>query len=520
VTKHYVDNEELQKKILAGVNKLADNVAATFGPKGRNVLLARQGVNPIVTKDGVTVAKFIDLEDPFENAAAQLLKQAASETNNLAGDGTTTSTILAREIYAKSQKYLSAGSSPTELKRGMDKAVKEIVKKLVKLSKPVETKEEVEHVATISSNGDTSIGKLIASAAEQVGHNGAITVEEAKSFETSLDVIEGFRFNSGYFAQAFVTNERKNSVEHEDPLVLVTDYKINSVQDILPVLELVAREGKPFIIVAEQVEGQALAALIMNTVRGSMKVAAVKAPGYGQERRDMMKDLCMSLGATFISRSSGKKLSEVVLSDMGLCKKIEVLKNESTFVGGQADWESIDTKIESLKSEIQQTEDLEQCRSLQQRITRLNSGVAVIKVGAATEVEMIEKKHRIEDALEAVRSAQSEGIVPGGGSALLNCRDFNIDSDNEDQSLGANIIRASLTCPLRQLAANTEQSAELIIHQIEGTDMGWDFKNSCPAHMINTGIVDPTKVTRVALQNAASVASMLITTSNAIVEKN
>ena len=272
MTKSYICGEDLQKKILAGVNKLADNVASTLGPEGRNVILSRRGNNPIVTKDGVTVAKFVDLKDPFEDAAAQLLKQAASETNSLAGDGTTTSTVLAREIYSKSQKYLSAGSSPIELKRGMDKAVEKIIKKLRDISRPIESKEDVQHVATVSANGDTSIGKLIATAAEQVGHDGAITVEEAKSFETSLDMIEGFRFNSGYFAQAFVTDERRNAVEYENPLIFVTDYKIDTVQQILPVLELAAREARPFVIVAEQVEGQALAALIMNTVRGSMKV--------------------------------------------------------------------------------------------------------------------------------------------------------------------------------------------------------------------------------------------------------
>jgi len=518
VTKHYITGEDLQKKILAGVNKLADNVAATFGPKGRNVILAKRGLNPVITKDGVTVAKFVDLEDPFENAAAQLLKQAASETNNLAGDGTTTSTILAREIYTKSQKYLSAGSSPIELKRGMDKAVIEVVNELKNMSRPVEVKEDVEHIATISANGDETIGKLIAAAAEQVGHNGAITVEEAKSFETSLDVIEGFRFDSGYFAQAFVTNERKNSVEYENPLILATDYKIDAVQEILPVLELVAREGRPLIIVADQVEGQALAALIMNTVRGSMKVAAVKSPGYGQERRNIVEDLCLSVGATFVSRSSGKKLNEVVLSDLGICKKIEILKNETTFVGGIADWDKIDVKIESLKAEIKQTENMGECQLLQQRITRLNSGVAIIKVGAPTEVEMVEKKHRVEDALEAVRSAQAEGVVPGGGLALLNCQNFRINTENEDQNLGASIVRAALEAPIKQLASNTDQSPGLIIHQIRNSGQGWNFKTNELTDMEGAGIIDPTKVTRVALQNAVSVASILITTNNAIVE--
>jgi chaperonin GroEL len=532
VYKQYAAGEDLQKKILAGINKLADTVAATLGPKGRNVLLSLKAGNPIVTKDGVTVANFVDFVDPFENAAAQLLKQAASETNNLAGDGTTTSTVLARQIYVDSQKYLLAGSSPVELKRGIDKAIEAVVKKLDSLSRPIESQEDIKHVATISANGDVSIGELVALAAEQAGHDGAITVEEAKSFDTSLSLIEGFRLNSGYFAQAFVTNERRNAIEYEDVLVLVTDYKIDAVQEILPVLELVAREGRPFIIVAEQVEGQALAALIMNTVRGSMKVAAVKAPGYGYERRQAMEDLCLSLGANFISRDSGRKLSDLVLSDLGVCKKVESLKNQTTFIGGNADWEKVDLKIESLKSEIKQTDDMSECRKMQTRITRLNSGVAIIKVGAPTEVEMIEKKHRIEDALEAVRSAQSEGIVPGGGIALLNCQDFNVKVENDEQSCGANIVKSALQAPIRQIAANAGLSGDLIIDQVKkaglskrrkGTpgldhEYGWDFKENEITHMINSGIVDPTKVTRVALQNAASVASILITTSNAIIQ--
>ena len=520
MSKQYTDNEELQKKILSGVNKLADNVAATLGPKGRNVLLAASDGNPMVTKDGVTVAKFVHLEDPFENAAAQLLKQVASETANLAGDGTTTSTVLAREIYAKSQKYLAAGSSPIELKRGMDKAVDAVVSKIKNMSKPVESMEDIEHVATISANNDESIGKLISKAAEQAGHDGAITVEEAKSFDTSLEVIEGFRFASGYFAQAFVNNERRNAVEYDDALVLVTDHKIDSVQELLPVLELVARESKPFVLVAEQVEGQALAALIMNTVRGSMKVSAVKAPEYGQERRNIMSDLCLSVGANFITRESGKKLSEVVLSDLGVCKKVEILKNMTTFVGGSADWEKIEKKIESIKAEIKQTEDMGECRKLQHRITRLTSGVAVIKVGAPTEVEMIEKKHRIEDALEAVKSAQAEGTVAGGGSALVSCMDFEIDAENEDQTLGANIIRSSLSAPIKQMCKNANESADLIIERIINADEnhGWDFKNNCLVNMYESGIIDPAKVTRVALQNATSVSSILVTTSNAIVE--
>ena len=520
MVKQYADGESLQKKILAGVNKLADNVATTLGPRGRNVILSKVNSRPIITKDGVSVAKFTDLDDPFENAAAQLLKQAAAETNSMAGDGTTTSTILARDLYVKSQKYLIAGSSPIELKRGMDKATKEIVEKIQSFSRQVDSKEDIKHIATISANGDTAIGSLIATAADQAGHDGAITVEEAKSFETSLDVIEGFRFDSGYFAQAFITNERRNAVEYGESLILVTDYKVDSVQEILPVLELAARESKPFVIVAEQVEGQALAALIMNTVRGSMKVVAVKAPRYGQERRNVMEDLCLSVGATFISRSSGKSLSEITLSDLGSCKKIEILKNHTTIVGGLTDWEKIDLRIDSLKSEIKQTDDIEECQRIQERIVRLSSGVAIIKVGGSTEVEMIEKKHRVEDALEAVRAAQAEGVVAGGGVTLLRCRDFKIDFENEDQKIGAEIVRVALTAPIRQMAANAGQSADLIIDKINSAkkNFGWDFKNNKIVNMIENGIIDPAKVTRAALQNAVSVASMLITTNNAIVE--
>jgi chaperonin GroEL len=521
VTKYYADGETLQKKIISGVNKLADNVATTLGPQGRNVILAKSGSRPIVTKDGVSVAKFVDLEDVFENAAAQLLKQAASETNNLAGDGTTTSTVLAASIFNHAQKYLVAGSSPIELKRGMDKALESILDMIKQSAKQVESYEDIEHVATISSNGDKPIGKLIAKAAAQAGQDGAITVREAKSMQTSLDLIEGFRFDSGYFAQAFVTNERKNSIEYEDALIFVTDYKLSTVQEMIPVLELVSRDGRPFIIVAEEVENQALAALIMNAVRGTMKVAAVKAPRYGTERRKILEDLCASTGATFISRSLGKKLSDVEMSDFGTCKKIEILKNFTTIMGGQADWEKIDRKIEALKSEIEQTEDLKDCRVLQERINRLVSGVAVINVGAATEVEMIEKKHRIEDALEAVRAAQDEGLVPGGGVTLLRCRDFDVEYDNEDQELGGQIIKKSLEAPIVQMATNSGLSADIIIDKMKDMDpwYGYDFKNHLFVNMIDEGIVDPAKVTMTALKNAVSVASILITTSNAIVQK-
>lgn len=521
MSKVYSNDIDLQQKILSGVNKLADNVAVTLGPKGRNVILSKKGSNPIITKDGVTVAKFVELDDVFENTAANILKQVASQTNSSAGDGTTTSTVLARDIIRNTQKYLIAGSSPVELKRGMEKAREEIILKIKDMARPVDSIEDIENIATISSNNDTKIGKLIASAVDKVGHEGSILIEEARSLETSLDLVEGFRLSSGYFSQSFVTNERKNSIEYEDALIFVTDHKIDSVKKILPVLELAARESKPLIIVAEQVEGQALAALIMNTVRGSMKVAAVKAPEYGLERTKIMEDLSIATGAFFFSRSSGKSLSEVVLSDFGLCKRVEVLKNHTTIMGGLGDHEKIEERIQSLKSEVKQTEDLSECQKIQRRITRLASGVAVIKVGGATEVEMIEKKHRIEDALAAVKSAQQEGIVPGGGATLLRCADFTIESENEDQLFGANVIRKSLEAPIRQMSINCGESADLIIHQISNCDTscGYDFKSGQLVNMLESGIVDPAKVTRIALENSVSAASTLITTSNAIVEE-
>ena len=534
MSKVYSSHRELQEKILTGVNALADNVACTLGPKGRNVILAKKGSNPIITKDGVTVAKFVDLKDPFENAGANILKQVASETNSLAGDGTTTSTVLARDIVGHAQKYIVAGSSPVDLKRGMDKACRKIALNIAEMSKDVTSEEDVQHVATVSANGDSSVGKLVAMAVDRAGHNGSISVEDAKSMDTTLDLIEGFTINSGYFARAFVNNERKASVEYDDPLVLVTDHKIESVQTILPMLELVSRDGRPFVIVAEEVEGQALAALIMNAVRGTMKVAAIKAPGYGESRRNALDDLAVSVGATFISRLSGKKLEEAKLSDLGTCKKVSALKSLTTFVGGQADFEVVDERIESIKSEIAQTKDAsahpssKELRGLEERLARLSSGVAVIKVGGATEVEMIEKKHRIEDAIEAVKAAQEGGIVPGGGTALLRCRDFKIEAENEDQALGAEIIRKSLEAPIRQMAANAGHSGDLIINSIESKlgrkkaakiNYGWDFASDKMVDMLDTGIIDPAKVTTIALRNAVSAASTLLTTNHAIIEE-
>jgi len=521
MAKSYAQGKELREKILKGINILADNVASTLGPKGRNVILHKKGSSPMITKDGVTVAKFVKLEDPFENLGAQIIKQAASNTNISAGDGTTTSTVLAREMLFKAQKYIAAGASPIDLKRGMDRATSVIIEKLLASSRPVKSEEDIRHVATLSANGDKTIGDMITMAVDKIGKDGAVSIEEGKSMNTTIDIVEGFRFDSGYFAQAFVTNKRKQSIKYDDVLLLVTNYKIELLEEILPTLEVVAREGRPFIIVSEEVEGQALAALIMNTVRGSMKVAAVKAPRYGQERRNILEDLCISTGATFISRDSGIKLKDVKLKHLGSAKKIEILKNTTTIVDGKADWEKVEERIESLKEEIKQTEDLVECERIQERITRMSSGVAIIRVGAPTEIEMIEKKHRIEDALEAVRSAQLEGTVPGGGVALVRIvQSLDVEVDNDDQRLGVEIIKQAAYAPLRQMALNAGESYDLILAEILANPdgFGWDFSNNTIVDMYEQGIIDPAKVTRSAIQNATSVASTLITTNHAIVE--
>ena len=517
----YESREALSQKLLKGVNKLADNVATTLGPRGRNVVLQEKGKTPFITKDGVTVAAFVHLEDEFENVAAQVLKQAASQTNLAAGDGTTTATVLACEIYTQAQKYLSTGASPVEVKRGIDKAVKEVVEFLKELSTPISTLEDVENIATISANNDAVIGKLVATAIDSAGVDGAITVEEARALETSLDILEGFRIPSGYVASAFITDERRAAVKYDDPLLLITDVRIDSVEQILPVLEVVARDGRPLVIFAEEIEGQALAALIMNTARGTMKIAAVKAPFYGDNRKNILSDLAVSTGATFISRQSDISLRDTQLSHMGHSKSIDITKMLTTVVGGSGDLNDVDARINILKGQLEQTTDLRECESIQQRITKLASGVAVIRVGAPTEVEMIEKKHRVEDALEAVKAAQDEGVVPGGGVALLRAMaTLEVEVENEDQSLGIEVVRKALPAPLRQMAINCGESPDLIENLVSSgqKNYGYDFRNGEVVDMYVAGIIDPLKVTRTALQNAASAAGILITTSHGIIE--
>jgi len=521
--KHYDKGQSLNQKILEGVDILADNVATTLGPRGRNVALYHKEQNiPIITKDGVTVAKFVILEDPFQNLGARVIKQAAEESVAKAGDGTTTAIVLARAILKGAQRYLTAGVSPIELKRGIDKAVEKVTERLTEMSRPIQTEEDIRHIATISANNDLSIGTLIATAVDKAGKDGSVLVEEARSLVTSLDLIEGFRFDSGYVSNSFINNERIGTVDYDNPIILVTDEKIEHIEQIMPTLEISARDNRPLVIISNDIEGQALAALIANSVRGTMKVCAIKAPRYGEERRNILKDLCTSIGAVFITRENSLTLRDIQLSHFGQCKKISVTKTWTTIVGGAGNDKEVDEKIEAIKNEIRQIDNLAECERLQERVTRLASGVAVIKVGAATEVEMYEKKHRIDDALEAVRSAQEEGIVPGGGVALLRATtDLFVETDNEEQSLGAQVVLQACEAPLRQMAINAGESEDIIIQNVKNCDTmdtGYDFLTRCMVSTYEKGIIDPCKVTKCALQNAASAAGTLLTTSHAIVD--
>ena len=522
MSKQYDSGQTLQQKIARGIDVLADNVAATMGPRGRNVILHQAGSNPIITKDGVTVAKFVDLDDPFENVGVQILKQVADQTNSDAGDGTTTSTVLARAIYKTAQQYVLAGSSPVELKRGMEKAVDVITSRLKDSAHPIKTKEDIEHIATISANGDKTIGSLIATAVDKAGKDGAITVEEARSMKTTLDIVEGFRFDSGFLSPQFINDERRSAITYHDPLILVTDAKVDSVEDLLPALELVAREGRPFLIVAEEVEGQALAALIMNAVRGTMKVAAVKAPRYGEERRNILNDLALSVGATLITKEKDLTLRDVNLSHFGTSKKVDVTKHLTTVIDGVGEGTAIQERIGILREQVAQSQTDQEGEAIQERITRLASGVAIIRVGASTEVEMVEKRHRIEDALEAVRAAKDDGIVAGGGIALLRAvQDLEVETENAEQAQGVEIIKEACYEPIKQILINAGKSADVVINNIlqnDQTDIGLDVATDQYVDMFEAGIVDPVKVTCCAVQNAMSVSSTLLTTNHAIIQ--
>ena len=523
--KQYNNSQTLRQSLEEGIRIVAENVASTLGPKGRTVILHQKGKNPITTKDGVTVAKFIDLEDPFQNTGAQIVKQAAEKTNQEAGDGTTTTTVLTYAMYREAQKYLTAGAPPIELKKGMELAIEHLVKQIEDTATPIKSIDDVQNIATIAANGDETIGKLVAKAIDLAGKDGSVTIEEARSLETSLELVEGFRFNSGYLATAFINNDQRALVRYDNPLVMVTDEKIENVEDMLPALEIAARESRPFVIVAENIEGQALASLIMNAMRGTMRVCGIKAPNYGEERRNTLKDLAISVGATLVSRESGVRLKDVKLTHFGEVKKLEATKNITTMVGGAGEMEVVEREIEKLKAIMQDTENLRECEQIQERITRLASGVSVIRVGAATEIEMIEKRHRIEDALESVRSAQLEGILPGGGSFLAQHSISLFDNVKEKtlndwQELGVKIVQQAIREPLRQMCRNAGESADLILSQVEQEEpnYGYDFKLSVVVNVLDSGIIDPARVTRCALQNAVSVAGTLITSNYAIVE--
>jgi len=521
--KYFNNGDSLSDDIGRGINTLANNVACTLGPRGRNVILGKEGKSPIITKDGVTVANFVSLEDPFENVGAQILKQAAFQTNSEAGDGTTTSIVLSRAILNEAKKYIKSGVPPIEIKRGMDRARKEIIEYLENNSKTISSKEDICHVATISGNNDKTIGEIVATAVDAVGKNGAITIEESRSSETFLDLIEGFSFDSGYVASSFTNDKRKELVKYEDCLVLVTDKKLSTIEEMMPVLELVHRDNKPLLIVADDIDGQLLAALIMNVVRGTMKVVAVKAPRYGSERREILSDLALSVGATFITRESNLGLKDIKLKDFGSAKTIEVHKNYTTVAGLGGSYQEVEKRVEELKERIKKKESLDACKQIQERVTRLASGVGVIYVGASTEVEMIEKKHRVEDALEAVRSAREGGIHAGGGVALVRAsqRVAIPEELSESQKVGFKIILKAIKEPVRQMATNAGVSADIILDKVENEEdnSGYDFTSDKMVDMLEEGIIDPVKVTCSALKNAVSVVSTLIITDYAVIEK-
>ena len=514
------NGQTLRNKVLDGVNTLADYVAATLGPKGQNVLIQQKDKRPFITKDGVTVAQNMSFEDPFMNAGAEVVKQVSAMTNAEAGDGTTTSTILARELLRQAHKHIESGVSPIEIKRGLEKCCEVACEGIADLAKPISSVEDIRHVATISANNDKVIGDLIATAVDKIGKNGSVSVEDAKSHETKLELVEGFKFQSGYAARAFVTDERRGLAKYDNPMFLITDSKIEQVNDILPSLEIAAREGRPFIIVADDIEGQALAALIMNTIRGSMKVAAVKAPSYGEDRRGILNDLATATGAKFFQQSLGHKVTEVSLTDFGQAASIEIAKNRTTVVDGEGDYELVENRIEEIKNEINDTDDLHAAQRLQDRITRLSSGVAIIRVGANSEVELIEKKHRIEDALEAVNSAQQEGIILGGGMTLLRISEaIDIQFDNEEQATSLSIFKNALQSPFNTMAENAGHNPEVLrITMGECEDMeGYNFLTGKKEDLFRSGVIDPAKVTRCALKNAVSVAGTLLLTNHSIV---
>ncbi len=518
MAKQLLFDEAARRSMLKGITQLTDAVKATLGPKGKNVVIDKKYGAPTITKDGVTVAKEIELKDPFENMGAQLVREVASKTSDVAGDGTTTATVLAYAIYSGGIKHVVAGSNPMDIKRGIEKAVESIVGELKKISRPVQDKKEIAQVGTISANNDSTIGELIADAMDKVGKDGVITVEEAKSMTTSLDVVEGMQFDRGYSSPYFVTDPERMECNIDDAFILINEKKISSMKDLLPILEQTAKMGKPLMIIAEEVEGEALATLVVNKLRGTIQVCAVKAPGFGDRRKAMLEDLAILTGGTVISEDLGIKLETVKLTDLGRAKKISVDKENTTIIEGAGDPKKIEGRVKQIKAQIDETTSDYDKEKLQERLAKIVGGVAVINVGAATETEMKEKKARVEDALHATRAAVEEGIVPGGGVALLRCVSAlkGIKVDNHDQQVGVDIIKRALEEPIRQIINNTELEPSVIVEKVKSSkdaNYGFDAGSEEYVDMLKAGIVDPTKVTRCALQNAASVASLMLTTS-------
>jgi chaperonin GroEL len=515
-------DQEARNSILRGVNILADVVKVTLGPKGRNVILEKSFGSPTVTKDGVTVAKEIELEDKFENMGAQMVKEVASKTSDTAGDGTTTATVLAQAIYREGSKVVAAGANPMDVKRGIDLAVEEIVKELKKLSKPTKDPKEISQVGTISANNDETIGNIIAEAMNKVGKEGVITVEEAKAMETTLDVVEGMQFDRGYLSPYFVTDPEKMEAVLEDVYLLLNEKKISNMKDMLPVLEQIAKMGKPLLIVAEDVEGEALATLVVNKLRGTLKCAAVKAPGFGDRRKAMLEDIAILTGGKVISEDLGIKLENIKLNDLGRAKRVSIDKDNTTIVDGAGDRGDIEGRVKQIRAQIEETTSDYDREKLQERLAKIIGGVAVINVGAATETEMKEKKARVEDALNATRAAVEEGIVPGGGVAYLRSLPALDKIKVEgDKKIGVDIIRRALEEPIRQIANNAGQEGSVVVEKVKNEKgaVGFDASKDEYTDLIKAGIIDPTKVVRLALKNAASVASLMITTEALVADK-
>ena len=515
--------DDARAKMLAGVDKLANAVRVTLGPKGRNVVLEKSWGAPTITKDGVSVAREIELEDKFENMGAQMVKEVASKTADIAGDGTTTATVLAQAIAKEGNKAVAAGMNPMDLQRGIDQAVSALTAELAKLSNPVKNQEEVAQVGTISANGDAEIGKIIADAMEKVGKEGVITVEEATGLETELDVVEGMQFERGYLSPYFVTNTERMTAELKDAYILFFEKKISNMRDLLPVLEAVARTGKPLLIIAEDIEGEALATLVVNKMRGVMNVAAIKAPGFGARRKEIMADMSVLTGGKLITEDLGLKLENVTLEDLGQAGNIQITKDDTTIIDGSGDKAEIEARVALIRTQLEETTSEYDKEKLQERLAKLAGGVAVIKVGAATEVAMKEKKDRVDDALHATRAAVEEGIVAGGGVALIRASKAldKLKGVNHDQDAGINIVRTAIEAPLRQIVSNGGGEASVVVNEIaksKDANFGYNASTEAYGDLVKMGVIDPTKVTRTALQHAASIAGLLITTEAMIAD--